>query len=90
MFGLKHPFDSDYKIPALSTDNLMDYTGGTHIAKWQWDLIHDPGVIVRVFERDRDAMRVNVLSLSEKHQKSLQLFFIYKRRLCIYWSLYES
>jgi hypothetical protein len=34
----------------------MDYTfGDTHIAKWQWDLIHDPGVIVRVFERDKDA-----------------------------------
>jgi hypothetical protein len=35
MFGLKHSFDSDYKIPAFSTDNLMDYAGGTHIAKWQ-------------------------------------------------------
>jgi hypothetical protein len=58
MFSLKHPFDNDYKIPALSTDNLMDYTDGTHIAKWQWDLIHDPGVIVRVFERDKDAMKI--------------------------------
>jgi hypothetical protein len=36
----------------------MDYTpDATHIAKWQWDLIHDPGVILRVFERDEDAMR---------------------------------
>jgi hypothetical protein len=35
----------------------MDYTpGATHIAKWQWDLVHDPGVILRVFERDEDAM----------------------------------
>jgi hypothetical protein len=57
VFLLKHPFDNDYKIPALSTDNLMDYTDGTHIAKWQWDLIHDPGVIVRVFERDKDVER---------------------------------
>jgi hypothetical protein len=56
MFLLKHPFDKDYKIPASSTDNLMDYTAdATHIAKWQWDLIHDPGVILRVFERDEDA-----------------------------------
>jgi hypothetical protein len=74
MFSLKHPFDNDYKMPMLSTDNLMDYNDGNHIAKWQWDLIHDPGVILRVFERDEDAMRVNILSLSEKHQKSLQLF----------------
>jgi hypothetical protein len=36
----------------------MDYTDGTRIAKWQWDLIHDPGVIVRVFERDEDAMKI--------------------------------
>jgi hypothetical protein len=55
MFSLKHPFDNDYKMPALSTDNLMDYNDGTHIAKWQWDLIHDPGVILRVFERDEDS-----------------------------------
>jgi hypothetical protein len=33
----------------------MDYADGTHIAKWQWDLIHDPGVVMRVFERDKDA-----------------------------------
>jgi hypothetical protein len=34
----------------------MDYTpGARHIAKWQWDLMHDPGIVVRVFERDKDA-----------------------------------
>jgi hypothetical protein len=37
----------------------MDYLNGTHIAKWQWDLMHDPGVVVRVFEKDADAMRIN-------------------------------
>jgi hypothetical protein len=36
----------------------MDYLNGTHIAKWQWDLMHDPGVVVRVFEKDADAMKV--------------------------------
>jgi hypothetical protein len=37
-------------------DNLMDYTrGARHIAKWQWDLMHDPGIVMRVFERDKDA-----------------------------------
>jgi hypothetical protein len=48
----------------------MDYTpDATHIAKWQWDLIHDPGVILRVFERDADAMRVStseVFSILDK------------------------
>jgi hypothetical protein len=43
-------------MPQGKTDNLMDYTrGARHIAKWQWDLMHDPGIVVRVFERDKDA-----------------------------------
>jgi hypothetical protein len=55
VFVLKHTFDNDYQIPAGSTDNLMDYAdNATHIAKWQWDLMHDPGVVMRVFERDKD------------------------------------
>ncbi len=57
-FVLKHTFDSSYGLVKGSTDNLMDYTeGASHLAKWQWDLIHDPGVVVRIFERDKDAMK---------------------------------
>jgi hypothetical protein len=59
VFVLKHTFDNDYQIPNGSTDNLMDYAdNATHIAKWQWDLMHDPGVVMRVFERDEDAMKI--------------------------------
>jgi hypothetical protein len=71
-FLLKHPFDNDYKIPALSTNNLMDYTNGaTHIAKWQWDLIHDPGVIVRVFEKDKDAEINRTIHLALTPERNL-------------------
>jgi|GEM_PF-6425280 len=34
------------------TSNLMDYNGGTHLAKWQWDVVHDPALIPGVFEGD--------------------------------------
>ena len=57
--SLKHTFDASYGLKQKSTDNLMDYRNGTHLAKWQWDLIHDPGVVVRLFERDEDAAKVN-------------------------------
>ncbi len=54
-FVLKHTFDSSYGLVKGSTDNLMDYTeGASHLAKWQWDVIHDPGVVMRIFERDKD------------------------------------
>jgi hypothetical protein len=56
-FILRHVFDGEYNISPSSTNNLMDYLNGSHIAKWQWDLMHDPGVVVRVFEKDEDAMR---------------------------------
>ncbi|GHT71938.1 hypothetical protein FACS189455_4690 [Bacteroidia bacterium] len=38
------------------TDNLMDYGGGTHLAKWQWDEIFSPALLVNPFESDDDAM----------------------------------
>jgi hypothetical protein len=57
IFSLKHTFDDSYKIPQSTTDNLMDYSNGSRLAKWQWDLVNDPGVIIRVFEKDEDAMK---------------------------------
>jgi len=57
--SLKHPFDVSYGLKKNSTSNLMDYADGTHLAKWQWDLIHDPGVVVRLFERDKDAQIIH-------------------------------
>ncbi len=53
---LEHTFDSDYKIAQGVTDNLMDYAGGMHLAKWQWDLINDPGVVIPGFDGDEDTM----------------------------------
>ncbi len=53
--SLRHPFDKSLGLSEGDVpDNLMDYRNGTHLAKWQWDVIHDPGVVVRLFERDED------------------------------------
>jgi hypothetical protein len=45
----------------------MDYNNGTHIAKWQWDLIHDPGVVVSIFEKDEDAEKANYILFDEEY-----------------------
>jgi hypothetical protein len=56
VFHLKHTFDNDYRITESTTDNLMDYNWGTSLIKHQWDGIHDPGLVIGMFERDEDAM----------------------------------
>jgi hypothetical protein len=53
-FVLEHSFDAHPDdLPQHQTDNLMDYANGTHLYKWQWDLIHDP-VGVPFLEGDGD------------------------------------
>ncbi len=60
LFRLRHIFDGEYggeaKAMKGKTDNLMDYGSGTHLAKWQWDEIHDPALLVSPFESDEDGM----------------------------------
>ncbi|MGE0089782.1 MAG: fibronectin type III domain-containing protein [Bacteroidales bacterium] len=43
-FRLFHTFSNKntYIQSAYTTDNLMDYNGGIHLHKYQWDFIHDP------------------------------------------------
>ncbi|NLK92370.1 MAG: hypothetical protein GX273_04445, partial [Bacteroidales bacterium] len=57
-FKLYHTFDNIYagKLAQGSTTNLMDYKGGTHLAKWQWNQLYDPAILNGVFDRDERAM----------------------------------
>lgn len=58
-FSLRHPFDSSLGLDEGDvSENLMDYRNGRELSKWQWDIMHDPGVVVRLFERDQDGMIV--------------------------------
>ena len=60
---LRHTFDNDYG-KLVTTDNLMDYGTGTHLAKWQWDAMFDPALIINPFEGDEEGMSLT----SEKEQ----------------------
>ena len=56
-FLLRHTFDDKYKKDlkqGVNPDNLMDYKGGTHIAKWQWDQIYDPAITTSLIKHDEE------------------------------------
>ena len=56
-FLLRHTFDDKYKKDlkqGVNPDNLMDYKGGTHIAKWQWDQIYDPAITTSLIKYDEE------------------------------------
>ena len=56
-FLLRHTFDDKYKAglkAGVNPDNLMDYKGGTHIAKWQWDQIYDPAITTSLIKYDEE------------------------------------
>ena len=68
-FLLRHTFDDKYKKDlkqGVNPDNLMDYKGGTHIAKWQWDQIYDPAITTSLIKYDEEG------ELSTKYE--LQVF----------------
>ena len=48
-FNLQHTF-REHSLPAGSTDNVMDYSDGTALYKYQWDYIHKPRMVVGLFE----------------------------------------
>ncbi len=54
-FNLHHTFmEENFSLPKNSTDNLMDYNGGTKLYKYQWDMIRYPAVVMGVFEGDNE------------------------------------
>lgn len=54
-FNLKHTF-SEHNLPASTTDNLMDYSSGTALYKYQWDHIHQPQGVMGLFEGGEEDM----------------------------------
>jgi hypothetical protein len=56
VFQLQHVFDySGIAQRAITPTNIMDYPAGEAFSKLQWDLMHDPGLVISVFETDKGA-----------------------------------
>jgi hypothetical protein len=60
VFRLNHTFKEEPALAQGSTDNLMDYSGGTALYKHQWDLVHDPATVLGVFESDEDGAYTSI------------------------------
>jgi hypothetical protein len=54
-FKLKHTFDRSYSFAQNHlANNLMNYNQGTFISKYQWDILHDVGMAIGLFDDDED------------------------------------
>jgi hypothetical protein len=51
-YTLEHVFSNAIGLSTGTTDNLMDYTKGYELLKYQWDVIHSPGHVWGIFEGD--------------------------------------
>lgn len=58
-FHLKHTFSEFPAIAQGSSDNLMDYSDGAKLNKYQWDHIHDPQGVIGLFEADEEGELVD-------------------------------
>ena len=79
-FRLDHSFD-DFPSPAPGeTDNLMDYTLGTHLQKYQWDLIHNPAANWTLFDGDEEGEYVTatkkLIEKLEEYATDGHLYFL--------------
>ena len=53
-FRLRHPFD-ERGLAQGSTDNLMDYSQGIQLYKYQWDNVHNPEAMVGWLQDDEES-----------------------------------
>jgi hypothetical protein len=63
-FNLKHTF-LEHNLPSGSTDNLMDYSSGTALYKYQWDYIHEPQRVMGLFEGEEAGASVIVTNMTQ-------------------------
>ena len=75
-FNLYHTFsDDNYIAPEGSTQNLMDYTGGTELWKTQWDLIKSPNKLLFTWAQDEEEGESPYLATYEQYITRLVKLF---------------
>ncbi|MFV0587985.1 hypothetical protein [Bacteroides reticulotermitis] len=61
IWKLSHTFDKTYGAKIAQNDkiNLMSYGGGTHLARWQWDVMNEPAWFSNPLDGDEKG-KINV------------------------------
>lgn len=79
-FRLDHSFHNFPSLPPGETDNLMDYALGTHLQKYQWDLIHNPAANWTLFDGDEEGEYVTankkLIEKLEEYTTEGHLYFL--------------
>ncbi|NLD48808.1 MAG: M15 family metallopeptidase [Clostridiaceae bacterium] len=70
-FNLRHTFSEKnaYVLPENTTDNLMDYRGGSELNKYQWDYIHNPESMLFAWLEDEEEGALTQTPINEKFAK---------------------
>lgn len=67
-FRLRHTFTQYPALAKNTTQNLMDYTDGKELYKYQWDFVHDPENMVGWFVDDEEGEMIH-----KDHAKNLAI-----------------
>lgn len=59
-FLLQHPWEEYRTLTPGQTDNLMDYSAGTALYKYQWDLVHNPPVLGGAGDGDEEGAYISI------------------------------
>ena len=65
--NLKHSFDGYWPNPNQEnyvTDNLLNYGTGKTFSKFQWDGMHDPAIVIGLFDSDDDGKSVKFTDIT--------------------------
>ncbi len=92
---LFHTFDEHYGgYKKGETENVMDYNNGHHVAKWQWDVMHDPAMLVSIFEGDaasayRDKLAYKCLPPTLTKISNSEYYYTLDKKVILLNSKYE-
>lgn len=87
-YKLEHAFDKNIGLTKGAADNLMDYSEASALVKYQWDAVHDPGVVWGALEGEGDGQDVmfrDVLSKAMLNEDTLYFSFLTPdaRKICL-------